>query len=100
MKTMFGVHLPPEGLAFTQMREVCLAAERQGYDLFTITDHLYPMRPSSAGYPSNAGQHWLDFAVTERIKLGPLVSCVWYRNPALLGKIATTVDIISNGRII
>jgi len=32
--------------------------------------------------------------------LAPLVSCVWYRNPTLLGKIATTVDIISNGRLI
>jgi len=101
MKVMFGVHLPPEGLTFAQMREACLAAEIQGYDLFTITDHLYPMRPSSAGYPLES---WTTLAglasLTERIKLGPLVSCVGYRNPALLGKIATTVDIISNGRLI
>ena len=63
-KVMFGIHLPPEGITFNRMREVCLAA------------------------------------VTEKIKLGPLVSCVWYRPPTVLGKIATTVDLISNGRVI
>ena len=101
LKVKFGVHLPPEGLTFTQMREACLAAERQGYDLFTMTDHFYPMRETSKGYPLECWSTLAGLAaVTERIKLGPLVSCVWYRNPTLLGKIATTVDIISNGRLI
>lgn len=101
LKVKFGVHLPPEGLTFVQMREACLAAEKQGYDLFTMTDHFYPMRETSKGYPLECWSTLAGLAaVTERIRLGPLVSCVWYRSPALLGKIATTVDIISNGRLI
>jgi alkanesulfonate monooxygenase SsuD/methylene tetrahydromethanopterin reductase-like flavin-dependent oxidoreductase (luciferase family) len=39
-------------------------------------------------------------AVTKKIRLGPLVSCYGYRAPTLLAKIATSVDIISNGRLV
>lgn len=101
MTILFGVHCPPEGLTFNQMRDTCLAAEKQGYDLFTMTDHFYPMRPESLGYPLDCWSTLAGLAaITKKIRLGSLVTCVWYRNPTLLGKIATTIDIISNGRLI
>ena len=42
-KVEFGLHVPPEGLTFEQMRESCLEAERAQYSLYTITDHFQNM---------------------------------------------------------
>jgi alkanesulfonate monooxygenase SsuD/methylene tetrahydromethanopterin reductase-like flavin-dependent oxidoreductase (luciferase family) len=58
--------------------------------------------------PDRADQHPLECwetlaglaAVTNKIRLAPLVSCYYYRLPTVLAKMATTVDIISNGRLI
>jgi len=38
-------------------------------------------------------------AITERVKIGQIVACNSYRNPSLLAKMLSTLDIISNGRI-
>ncbi len=99
----FGVHLPPEGKTYEQMRDACLEVEANGYDLFTVTDHFMNMaKPREAGgHPLEAWTTLAAFAaVTRRIKLGPLVGCYAYRRPTVLAKMATTVDIISNGRLV
>ena len=85
------------------MKDICLRAEDFGLDLFTTTDHLMNMMN-----PMGKGNHPLECwtllaglaAVTKKIRLGPLVSCYGYRAPTLLAKIATSVDIISNGRLV
>lgn len=38
-------------------------------------------------------------AVTSRVRLGQMCTCMSYRNPAYLAKVAATVDIVSGGRI-
>lgn len=99
----FGVHLPPEGRTFEYMRDACLDVEGNGYDLFTMTDHFMNM-----ANPRGAGGHPLECwttlaalaAVTRRIRLGPLVGCYAYRTPTVLAKMVTTVDIISDGRLV
>lgn len=98
----FGVHCPSEGRDFETMKTFCQTAERLNYDLFTVTDHFTNMAKPTG--PSNHPlECWSTLsglaAVTDRIQLGPSVCCASYRHPALLAKIATTVDIISNGRL-
>jgi F420-dependent oxidoreductase-like protein len=98
-----GVHAPPEGRDFETMKTLCQTAESLGYDLFTMTDHFMNMANPS-GRENHPLECWTTLgalaAVTSRIFLGPLVSCVNYRHPTVLGKIATTLDIISNGRLL
>ncbi len=102
-RIVFGVHVPPEGRDFKEMKNICLAVEGLGFDLFTITDHFMNM-----AQPDGSNQHPLECwstlaglaAVTSKIRLGPLVSCYYYRPPTVLAKMATTVDIISRGRLI
>jgi len=100
---IFGFHVPPEGRDFKEMKNLCLKAEELGFHLFTISDHFMNMTQ-----PDGPGPHPLECwstlaglaAVTSKIRLGPLVSCYYYRLPTVLAKMATTVDIISNGRLI
>ena len=97
------MHVPPEGSSFEEMKNLCLRAEELDYDLFTITDHFMNM-----AQPDRADKHPLECwstlaglaAVTRKIRLAPLVSCYYYRQPTVLAKMATTIDIISKGRLI
>ncbi|MFX1571915.1 MAG: LLM class flavin-dependent oxidoreductase [Promethearchaeota archaeon] len=99
----FGYHVPSEGLNFENMRKICLTAEDAGLDLFTTTDHFMNMR-NPMGKENHPLECWTLLAglaaVTKKIRLGPLVTCYGYRAPTLLAKIATSVDIISNGRLV
>jgi alkanesulfonate monooxygenase SsuD/methylene tetrahydromethanopterin reductase-like flavin-dependent oxidoreductase (luciferase family) len=99
----FGYHVPSEGLNFENMKKICLTAEDAGLDLFTTTDHFMNMM-NPMGKENHPLECWTLLAglaaVTKKIRLGPLVSCYGYRAPTLLAKIATSVDIISNGRLV
>lgn len=102
-EVVFGVHAAPEVHSFQEIRDLCLQAERLGFDLFTITDHFMNMRQPDGpdGHPLECWSTLAGLAaVTNMIRLGPLVSCYYYRPPTVLAKMATTIDIISNGRLV
>jgi len=87
----------PEGL-FDQVLELAQAAEVAGFDLVTVFDHVYQVGqendPMLEAYSTLAA----IAARTTRIGVGTLVTGVTYRNPALLAKTVTTLDVISKGR--
>jgi alkanesulfonate monooxygenase SsuD/methylene tetrahydromethanopterin reductase-like flavin-dependent oxidoreductase (luciferase family) len=81
--------------------EAGVRADRLGYDTLWTWDHLYPIIGDSHG-PIFEG--WLAITAwamaTERIRIGLMVGANTFRNPALVAKMATTLDHISNGRAI
>src|SRR2546428_5073 len=110
MAAFFGFHMPTftfRGVSndrlFDRVVENAKAAERAGFDLVTVMDHFYQIRgigpetePMMEAYTTLAALA----TQTSRVKLGTLVSGVTYRNPALLAKMVTTLDVISKGRAI
>jgi F420-dependent oxidoreductase-like protein len=93
---------PPEQL-FERLVEIAAAAEESGYTCVSVMDHLHQIR--GIGPRTNwmlEGNTILAglAARTSRVALTMLVGGVTYRNPALLAKIATTIDVISRGRAV
>jgi F420-dependent oxidoreductase-like protein len=93
---------PPEKL-FAKLTEIAQTAEGSGFSSLTVMDHLHQIR--GVGPRENymlEGNTILAAlaAKTERVTLSLLVGGVIYRNPALLAKTTTTLDIISGGRAI
>jgi alkanesulfonate monooxygenase SsuD/methylene tetrahydromethanopterin reductase-like flavin-dependent oxidoreductase (luciferase family) len=99
-----GVQLP-EVERFVPMPEyldLARRAEAVGFDSIWVGDHLvYDLPDGSTRGPHEA---WTTMAaiaaVTERVEIGPLVASTAFHAPAMLGKLAATVDAISQGRLI
>jgi F420-dependent oxidoreductase-like protein len=90
----------PETL-FDTLVEIATTAEGSGWSGLTVMDHVHQI--SAVGPRTNRmleGNVALAglAARTERLQLGLLVGGVTYRNPALLAKLTTTLDIVSKGR--
>jgi probable F420-dependent oxidoreductase len=97
-KIKFGLYLPTGD--FARARKVAERAEKQGFYSLSINDHLYS--PMGERDPQLECFSTLSAiaAITSRIRLAPAVVAMSFRNPALLAKTASTLDCISNGRLI
>ncbi len=98
----FGIQTPQQNSnAWPDMLSVWQEVEQLGFDTAWVFDHFLPIFSDPTG-PCMEG--WTSLAAlamaTSHIRLGVMVSGNTYRNPGVLAKIATTVDIISHGRLI
>ena len=95
-----GIVLPQYGTGVDTLRETALEAESLGYDAVWLEDHFQ----SWIGDPQR-GVHepWTTLAAlaetTDSVRLGTLVTSQSYRHPAVLAKMATQVDRLSDGRL-
>jgi F420-dependent oxidoreductase-like protein len=80
--------------------DIAVLAEELGYDSVWVYDHFHnvPVPAHEAVF-----ECWTVMAAisqrTSRVRLGQMVGCAPYRNPGLLAKITSTVDVISGGRL-
>jgi probable F420-dependent oxidoreductase len=87
---------------YQDVQAMAQAAEQANFDSFWLADHLifrFPNQPEQGCWEVFTFLSAVA-ATTSRISLGPLVACTSFRNPALLAKMADSLDEISGGRLI
>jgi alkanesulfonate monooxygenase SsuD/methylene tetrahydromethanopterin reductase-like flavin-dependent oxidoreductase (luciferase family) len=94
---------------WSELKEIALAAEELGVDTLFAPDHLIFRKYGSfdsipEGESKGCWEVWTLLSaiagITSRVTLGPFVACTSFREPALLAKMADTLDEVSGGRLL
>jgi F420-dependent oxidoreductase-like protein len=109
----FGVFTSLTATSWPDVLDLWQRSESTGWDVACVTDHFMPASRSREGAkrePDRAKpetmvlESWSTLsalaALVPRIRVGTIVLGNTYRNPALVAKMATQVDIISRGRLV
>jgi probable F420-dependent oxidoreductase len=96
-----GVTIHPQQCTIQELRDAWRRVDDLGVDSIWFWDHFFPLYGNPNG---NHFECWSLLAAcaldTRAPQIGPMVSCVGYRNPDLLAYIAGTVDQLSGGRLV
>jgi alkanesulfonate monooxygenase SsuD/methylene tetrahydromethanopterin reductase-like flavin-dependent oxidoreductase (luciferase family) len=97
----FGLQFEPQkGMSTKELVDWCGYAERKGYGYAFRSDHFLPIPMGVA----DSAECWTSLgavgATTRTIHFGTMVTPISYRNPALLAKMARTIDLLSDGRLV
>jgi len=89
--------------AYEAMTRVAKEAETLGFHSLWLYDHFHTI-PTPIPLQEITFECWMSTAAlardTTRMRIGQMVTCNSYRNPALLAKMASTVDVLSHGRLV
>ena len=98
-KVEFAFWSPQAGATVKTLLDRAEMAERLGYHSFWLVDHFWTLGMPDVDLLEAITMMSAIAARTERVRIGTLVLCNSFRNPALLAKSLTTIDHISNGRL-
>lgn len=81
-------------------RDVSRRLDRDGWDSLWVYDHFHTFPRKEVESTFEAWTMMATLAeITERARIGQLVTCVQYREPAYLAKVSSCVDVASGGRL-
>jgi len=98
-KVQFALFSPQAGQSWHQLEERAHRCEKLGFHSMWLVDHMW-----TRGMPDLDHHECMALmaglaAKTDKLRIGTMVICNSYRNPALLAKSLATIDHISNGRL-
>lgn len=98
-KIQFGLNVPQVGMTAEAMLKTAALAEHLGFHSLWLFDHMWqPYLPEADCFDCAVMMSAIA-ARTERLRIGTLVMCNSFRNPALLAKMLATIDHVSGGRL-
>jgi alkanesulfonate monooxygenase SsuD/methylene tetrahydromethanopterin reductase-like flavin-dependent oxidoreductase (luciferase family) len=99
MSVEIGIYAPQVSLPYEEVIDRARIAEELGFHSLWFYDHLYS--PGLPALPSFEAWTLASYvlAQTTRLRVGHLVLCNNFRHPAVLAKMASTLDVLSGGRL-